>query len=118
MNYKKTKYINQNDPKLNFELIEIEDRLNSKFRFFTNRNSKKEIGIGNMCRKTEPCVHDVCFKISNRSGETELQLQERRYNLRDIAKMLNIDYQDLKDVHKFPPDRLVEDGDYKIEKEI
>jgi hypothetical protein len=112
----KTKYINQNDPTLNFEIVKIEFGMNSEFRFFSHKHSKRAIGIGNMCRKTNPCVHDVCFKIKNKKNDIELQVQEERYDLKKIAKMLGIDYKDLKTVHKLSPETLVKDGDYMITK--
>ena len=110
----KTKYINQNDPTLNFKIVKIDFGMNSEFRFFTHKHSKREIGIGNMCRKTDPCVHDICFKIKNKKNDTELQVQEERYTLKKIAKMLDIDYKDLKSIHKCSVDKLVKDGDYII----
>lgn len=110
-------YLNQNDQTLNFEIVKMEFEMNSEFRFFTHKHSKRKIGIGNMCRKTDPCIHDICFKITNKKGKTELQVQEKRYNLKNIAKMIGIDYKDLKMVHKCSVDKLVKDGDYMVEKQ-
>ena len=90
--------------------------MNSGFRFFTHKHSKREIGIGNMCRKTNSCIHDVCFKIKNKN-EIKLQVQEERYDLKKIAKMLDIHYEELKNVHKVSPETLVKKKEYIIKKE-
>lgn len=87
---------------LNFEIVKYEHELNDSFRVFTNKNSKKQIGIGNFCRKISPCLHHIMI-----DGEIQSEL----FNLKKIAKMLSVDYSDLLKVHRMTRKELLEDYD-------